>query len=238
MRRKIMVRVKQKNRFLQSLFILLFFSTFLYAQITVTQSEFLKVFTPGNPIYAIPGESGLINVGNYEGSNIYDFSNVNTANQFILNNYEVSQIPEMAKRYPSVATTFGEGLQNIEEFPIFYSVTDSTFLAGDVTIGTENRFIHYAPYELFAPFPITHGYFAPEQIIDVYDTTYNSVGQVLSTYFYTDFVYVEIYGYGTLKLPDRELECLRMKRSYTWFQFKEFFFITREGVLIVVSDVL
>ena len=48
---------------------------------------------------------------------------------------------------------------------------------------------------------------------------------------------MEIYGYGTLKLPGKELECLRMKRSYSWFQFKEFFFITREGVLVVVSDV-
>ncbi len=48
---------------------------------------------------------------------------------------------------------------------------------------------------------------------------------------------METYGYGTLKLPGRELECLRMIRRYTWFQFKEFFFITKEGVLIVVSDV-
>ncbi len=76
-----------------------------------------------------------------------------------------------------------------------------------------------------------------EQIINVYDTTYNSVGQISSTYFYNDFVDVEIYGYGTLKLPGKELECLRMKRSYSWFQYKEFFFITREGVLVVVSDV-
>ena len=56
-----MIRVKQKNRFLQSLFslfILLFFSTFLFAQINVSQSDFLKVFTRGNPIYAVPGESG------------------------------------------------------------------------------------------------------------------------------------------------------------------------------------
>jgi len=235
-----MSNTRQKNRFWPcffSLVIILSLSTFLYSQITINQSEFMKVFTPGNPLYAIPGESGLINIGKYEGPNVYDFTFVDTENKFIMNNYEVSQIPEISGRYPSTASTFGEGLQSIEGNPVFLSISDSTFLLGDVTIGDENRFVHYNPYELFAHFPLNYGDLPPEQPFIVYDTTYNSTGQVISTDFYYDFVDVETYGYGTLKLPGRELECLRMIRRYSWFQFKEFFFITKEGVLVVVSDV-
>ena len=44
-------------------------------------------------------------------------------------------------------------------------------------------------------------------------------------------------GYGTLKLPGYNLECLRQKRDYTDYGYKEFFYFTREGVLLVVTDV-
>jgi hypothetical protein len=44
-------------------------------------------------------------------------------------------------------------------------------------------------------------------------------------------------GYGTLRLPGRDLECLRQKRDYTDYGYKEFFYYTREGVLLVVTDV-
>lgn len=235
-----MSNAKRKNRFLPcffSLVILLSLSTFLYSQISINQSEFIKVFTPGNPLYAIPGESGLINIGKFEGPNIYDFTFVSSENEFIMNNYEVSQIPEMSGRYPSTASTFGEGLQGIEGNPVFLSISDSTFLLGDVTIGDEDRFVHYNPYELFAHFPLNYGDLPPESVFYVYDTTFNSTGEVISTYSYPDFVDVETYGYGTLKLPGKELNCLRMIRRYSYFQFKEFFFITKEGVLVVVSDV-
>jgi hypothetical protein len=233
---------KEKSRFMPyfySLLIILSLSTGLYSQITVTQSELMKVFAPGNALYVIPGESGLINVGNSDGPNVYDFTFIDSENAFIMNNYEVSQIPDLSGRYPSNASTFGEALQSIDGNPVFLSVTDSTFLLGDVSIGDENNFIHYDPYELFAKFPLTIGGFPPDpgQAFYVYDTTFNSGGEVIASTSYPDYVNVETYGYGTLKLPGRDLECLRMIRRYSWFQFKEFFFITKEGVLVVVSNV-
>ncbi len=177
-----MLKVQQINRFFLkflSFLTLVSLPSVLLSQITVTQAEFMKVFTPGNPLYAIPGESGSINVGNIEGPNIYDFSFVGSENEFIMNNYEVSQIPELSRRYPSNASTFGEALAIIDGNPVFYSISDSTFLLGDVTIGDENNYVHYDPYELFSAFPLNYGDLPQEQPFNVYDTTYNSTGQAI-----------------------------------------------------------
>jgi hypothetical protein len=196
----------------------------------------MNIFTPGSPLYVINGESGLINIGNNSGPNVYDFTYVNMQDQIMLNNYEVSQIPILAARYPSNAITFGEGQQNIVENPVFFSSADSTYFIGEATIESVYRFIHYSPYEIFASFPLSSGTLPFHQYIDVYDTTYNSNWQILDSYHYNDSIDVSIDGYGTLQLPGRDLECLRMKREYSE-QFKEFFFITKEGVLLVVNDV-
>ena len=37
-------------------------------------------------------------------------------------------------------------------------------------------------------------------------------------------------GYGTLKIPGRELECLRVKLNHTLYGDKEIMFLTKEGV--------
>jgi len=210
----------------------------LFSQITISQSEFMSLFTPGNSIYAIPGESGIINIGNYGGPNVYDFTHIDTLDIFAMNNYEVSQVPALASRYPNNATTFGENPQNIDGFPIFLSINDSTFLIGDAYIQNDYQFTHYVPYEKFADFPIVYGNPSVWQIIDVYDTTFNSNWQVTDTYSYSDYITVSVDGFGTLQLPDTSYECLRMRRDYTWFQYKEFMFITREGVFIVLSEVV
>ena len=217
--------------------IILLLATVLYSQITVTQTQFMHLFTPGNFIYAIPGESGLVNVGNYQGPNIYDFTQINTQNQLTMQNYEISQISQLSGRYPSNASTFGGSPQNIDGHPVFLSEPDSTYLVGDVLIGSEYQFSHYVPIELFYGFPINYGDLPSWSAFQVYDTTYNLNWQILSTYFYNEYVHVSVDGYGTLRLPGRDLECLRMVRRYSWFQYKEFFFLTREGTMVVVSDV-
>jgi hypothetical protein len=154
-------------------------------------------------------------------------------------NYKVSQIPALNGRYPSNAHTIGEGPQNIVQNPVFLESSDSTYFIGEATVENEYRFIHYVPYELFIKFPITFSIppYSFSQWLAVYDTTYNLNWQVQSTNFYNDLVDVWIDGYGTLKLPNKELECLRMKRAYSWFGYKEFLYLTKEGVLLVVSDV-
>jgi hypothetical protein len=156
-----------------------------------------------------------------------------------MQNYDVSQIPALSVRYPLNSHTLGEGLQNIVQNPVLFSNTDSTFFIGEVTIENEYRFVHYQPYELFAKFPLTYNPPSTNfsQWLSVYDTTYNLSWQVESTDHYQTVVDVWIDGYGTLKLPGKDLECLRMRRDYSWLQYKEFLYITKEGVLLVVTNV-
>ena len=229
-----------KERFVKiflSVLIVLSASTFLHSQITISQSQFLELLTPGKLLYTDEGATGLFNIGGINGPNIYDFTSVNLQNLSSVNNYEVSQIPALAARYPSNATIFGDGLQNIVNNPIFLSINDSTYVLGKATVESFYRFVHKIPYELYASFPLDFQQIF-SQSINVYDTTYDLSWQVLSTDFYNTLVDVKIDGYGTLKLPGKDLECLRVKREYSWFQFKEFNYITREGVIVYVTDIL
>jgi len=230
---------KNKGQFLKTLFstlIILSTSTLLYSQITVTQSEFLEIFSPGVTLFAIEGESGMFNIGNTGGPNIYDFTFVDMQDLSPINNYQVSAIPILDARYPSNAHTMGEGLQNIVENPIFYSSNDSTYFLGYATIESEYRFTHYMPYELFNKFPITYGS-SFNQSIEIWDTTYDLSWQITQASFYTSQQEMAVDGYGTLKLPGKELACLRQKRDYADYGYKEFFYFTREGILLVVTDV-
>ena len=231
--------INYKVRLVHHLFsflIVLSASTFLHPQITISQSQFLELFSPGKVFYANEGTTGLINIGNFNGPNEYDFTSEDLQNLLTINNYEVSQIPALAGRYPSNATTFGEGPQNIVKNPLFLSNGDSTYVLGRCTVESEYRFIHYSPYELYASFPMTFPKIF-SQSINVYDTTYNLNWQVVSTDFYNTLIDVKIDGYGILKLPGVNLECLRVKREFSYYQFKEFNYITREGVIGYVTDI-
>jgi len=234
-----MCKTKSREHFVKRLLSLLIFLTIsisVYPQITVNKSEFLEIFTPGEQLYAIGGESGLFNIGNTGGPNIYDFTYVDMQDTFPVNNYEVSEVLILAERYPSNGHTMGEGLQNIVENPIIYSVDDSTYFLGYATIENEYRFTHYAPYELFNKFPITYGS-SFNQFIEIRDTTYDLSWQIIQESFYTSQQEMTVDGYGTLMLPGYNLECLRQKRDYTDYRYKEFYYFTREGVLLVVTDV-
>jgi len=222
--------------YLLSFLIVLSASTLVHSQITISQSQFLELLTPGKVLYATDGTTGLINIGSTNGPNEYDFTSENLQNLSTAYNYEVSQIPALAARYPLIATTFGEGPQNIVNNPIFLSINDSTYVIGKGTVENEYRFIHNIPYELYASFPLDFQQMF-SQSINVYDTTYDLNWQVLFTNFYNTLVDVKVDGYGTLKLPGKELECLRIKREYSWFQFKEFAYLTREGVIGYVTDI-
>ena len=126
-----------KERFVKiflSVLIFLSASTFLHSQITISQSQFLELLTPGKLLYTDEGSTGIFNIGGINGPNIYDFTSVNLQNLSSVNNYEVSQIPALAARYPSNATIFGDGLQNIVNNPIFLSIDDSTYVLGRATV--------------------------------------------------------------------------------------------------------
>ena len=222
---------EQCLKILFSILIILSTSTLLYPQITVSQSEFLEIFTPGVPLYAIEGANGSINIGNTGGPNEYDFTYIDMLDTFTINNYGVSTLPILAARYPSSGHTIGLGPSNIDDNPVFYSSNDSTFLVGAATIEDEYRFTHYVPYELFSAFPIAYdSNFS--QFIEIWDTTYDLSWQIIEARYYVSQQEMKVDGYGTLKLPGLDLECLRQKReiiriitlrSFTFLQNKVFF---------------
>jgi hypothetical protein len=147
----------------------------------------------------------------------------------------------LAERYPLNATTFGESPQNIIENPILYTNADTTYWAGLATIdfvwpNTEYRFVHYLPYEVFARYPLTFG-FSFDQWVEVFDTTYDSNWQIVSSSNYFNQQIITIDGYGTLKLPGMELQCLRQKKEYPYYGYKEFYYLTRDTVFLIVTDV-
>ena len=219
-----------------SLLIFISISTLNYPQITISQSEFVEIFTPGMPLYVIEGESGLINIGDTSGSNIYDFTFVNVQDIFEMSNYQVSSLPILAARYPSSGHTIGESPQNIVDNPVFYSTNDSTYFVGAATIENEYRFTHYVPYELYSKFPINYNS-SFNQFIEIWDTTYDLSWNTIQASFYTSQQSMKVDGFGTLRLPGYDLECLRQRREYPDYGYKDFHFITREGVLLVVDHV-
>jgi hypothetical protein len=230
---------KAKENFVQcllSLFVVLSISISVYPQITVSQSEFLEIFTPGLPFHTIEGESGIVNIGDTTGTNEYDFTFVDMQDMFTMYNYQVSTIPTLAERYHSNAHTIGLSPQNIVEHPIFFSSGDSTFFLGAATIENEYRFIHYMPSELFSTFPMDYGS-SFNQFIEIWDTTYDLSWQIIQASFYVSQQDMEVDGYGTLKLLGLDLECLRQKRNYPDYGYKEFLYITKAGIFLVVSDV-
>ena len=219
-----------------SLFIIITFQRPLFSQITIAQSEFLDIFTPDSRLYVIQGESGLINIGDTGGPNIYDFTFVNMQDTIRWNNYAVSSIPILAERYPPYAHTFGLNPQNIQDNPVIYSGGDSSFFIGAATIESGYRFTHYVPYELYSQFPVTYGS-SFSQFIEIWDTTYDSNWQITQAVFYTSQQEMTVDGFGILKLPGMDLECLRQKRDYSDYGHKDFHFITRNGFLLVVDHV-
>ena len=230
---------KQKTLIAQALLTLLALfstSTFIRAQITVEQTEFLNIFSPVSHLYVIQGESGLINIGDTGGPNMYDFTFVDMQDTTRMNNYLVSSISILLERYPSSAHIFGLNQQYIVDNPVIYSSNDSSFFIGAATIENEYRFTHYVPYELYSQFPMTYGS-SFNQFIEIWDTTYDLNWQITQADFYTSQQEMTVDGYGILKLPGMDLECLRQKRDYSSYGHKDFHFITREGILLVVDHI-
>ncbi len=217
--------------------LMLSFPFSLYSQITITQSEFTDIFIPGKVFYVTERVADLVDIGKTHGPNVYDFTSIDVKNLNTISNYQVDDIAGLIGRFPSRATTFGNSPNEIEGNPVFYINDDSVFIAGYATVSDNLEFIHHRPYELFSVFPLTYGQHSFWQETDVFDTTYNNSGQLTDSYSYHDIRTTGVDGYGTLKIPGRELECIRLRRDYSWYQYKEYYYLTKVGVMVVVAAV-
>ncbi|MGA3244051.1 MAG: T9SS type A sorting domain-containing protein [Bacteroidota bacterium] len=205
------------------------------AQITVTVSQFYSIFAPGQTQYYrhLDPSFNTVSIGKKGGPIIYDYSLVKLLPARSTNTYSISSIPILAARYPGTAVTFGNSRDSIEQNPVFLLSGDTVFATGEASLVPQYRFKHKRPYQPLR-FPATYQS-AYTYSGNIYDTTYNSTGGVVlvRTGPFNDSIVVD--GYGTLKTPDRQLECLRLKLLHATTGEKEIMFLTREGVFCDIS---
>ena len=200
------------------------------AQITVTASQFYSVFTAGQTQYTrrLDPSFNRVNIGKMGGPNNYDYSLAKLLPPERSNNYAINSIPILAARFPGSAITMGTTRDSVEQNPVLLLSGDTVFVLGEASVVPQYRFKHNRPYQPIL-FPTTYQR-ANTSSGNVYDTTFNSTGGVaaVNTYPYNDSFIVD--GWGTLKIPGRQFECLRVRLLHTLYGDKEILFLTREGV--------
>lgn len=208
----------------------------VHSQISINNEDFKKIFSPSGFHYYTEGTEGNFNIGNTGGPNVYDFTNISLQNLLISNNYEVSTIPELAKRYPETAFTFGDSPTTIEKNPVFLITPDTAYNTGQATLAPVLEFVHYRPHEVVIVFPATYGDGFSQQI-EKFDTTFNSSGQVVSTDYSTSNEVTTADGYGILKLSGHQFNCIRVKKEHNGYGDKEYIYLTHEGATVLVGGV-
>ena len=212
------------------------FSATSVAQISVTQSQFYNIFTPGSSHTYMNSDTTVpaIDIGKPGGPNVYDFTGISSGDTGTSNNYQVSSLPIIAARYPGDAITFGYAPDSIDNNPVFLFRSDTMYNLGEASMIPEYRFKHYVPPSPLAVFPLaylqqrTYSY-------TYYDTTYNASWGVVSSEQHSGTDSAVVDGYGTLKVPGFTVECLRVKLNHATFGDKEFMYFTREGIFVDVG---
>jgi hypothetical protein len=149
----------------------------------------------------------------------------------------VTQIPQLASRFPATAVTSNEEGNTV--YPVFSFSNHSFYRHGRARISsaTTEWYQHILPPEEWLRFPVTvNTQFATTNTVFV-DTTYeNGIPTKTSadTISYTNYV----DGYGTLLLPGGlALKCLRLRMVASPPKTsKEFQYWTREGVAVLIDS--
>jgi hypothetical protein len=209
-----------------------------FAQITISISNIRNLWSADKEVFYYEGPSfSNINVGKTGGPNIYDFSNISFFNPGAVTVWKISTIPQLSSRFPDTAMTFGDSPLSIMNNPVFL-VDEYVWgqLATVTVLPDSQRYCHYVPMiNTWGTFPLTYG---PTFSFSCrsYDTTYVNglpIRLIDSTLSGT----VSFDGYGTLRIPGYNFECLRLKylENNAGIQNKEFQFLTREGAYLWVE---
>ena len=222
--------------FLSILCFLVLFPLKISAQVSITQQEFLSVFTPSSQHYYSPMAEGSINIGKTGGANVYDFSFIDFNSLQVSNNYLISSIPDLMSYYPSSAITIGETPSSIEKNPVFYVSNDSVYQLGEASNYPENKIKHYTPYELLGIFPTVYGA-EFSQSVTLNEMTFDSNWNLIHADTSSSLETTKIDGYGTLKLANGNYDCIRIKKDHVAYGDKEYIYLTKEGAFIIVGGV-
>ena len=222
--------------FLSILCFIVLFSTTNFSQVSITQQEFLNIFTPGDQHYYSPVVVDSVDIGKIGGPNTYDFSFIDLNSLLVSDNYLISSIPEFTPHFPSNAFTIGESLTTIEDNPVFYSRNDSIFVLGTASNYPNNKLKQYTPYELLGKFPTEFGAEFSQRIA-LSGLSYDSNWNLIHTDTSSSLEITKIDGYGTLKLSKGNYDCIRIKKDHTAYGDKEFIYLTKEGAFLLVGGV-
>ena len=206
--------------------------------IAITQSQIEAVFTPGRTAQLYwDSTSQPVNVGRTGGPNVYDFSTLPFVMYDSSEMFSVSQIPQLAPRYPSNAVTAKEEGGTV--YPVF-SFSNNKFYRegrGRISSDTTEWYQHFIPPDEWLRFPLTFNTEYSQRNTVVVDTTYVN-GIPTKTSADTSSVTRYIDGYGTLLLPGGlAFQCLRMRLVASPPKTsKEFHFWTREGAVVLIDS--
>lgn len=206
------------------------------AQITIPQTALSNLLTVGTSIngYSSNAAPRTANIGKRGGPTVYDFSGYVFEQTGTLQVYSVGSIPALAAHYPAKAVVFGRSAADVDDNPIFHFGTDTIFVVGKVSLTQQRRFFHNRPYEPSFVYPVTYPA-TRTYTLTHYDTVFNVSGSIASTNVSIGSDSNSVDGFGTLKILGRQFECLRAKLNHYTYSDKEFMFLTREGVVLVVS---
>jgi hypothetical protein len=205
--------------------------------ITISESEMLAVFSPGTFVRMLwDATSRSVNVGATGGPNTYDFRDLDFHLYDSATVLAVTQIPQLAARFPPNGITLNEEGNTV--YPVFSFSNHSFYRHGRARISSDTTewYQHIIPPQEWLRFPVMFNTQFTTTTTVVVDTTY--VNGILTrtssdTTSHTDHV----DGYGTLLLPGGlALKCLRVRSVAAHPNtFKEFQFWTREGVVVLID---
>ena len=180
------------------------------AQITVTKSHFEDIFKVGSRMHVRGTDGPLpVNVGKKGGPNIYDFTSLSLSylgHPFI---YRVPDVPSLAPRYDAAGFSFGESPTELHDNAVLLFRGDTLLMIGVVEISAASQLVqHLLPPPILTIFPGVLGR-TWSQSYEHRETTY--VGsQVIKTDSRITNQTFHFDGYGTLRLPGRDIPCLRL----------------------------
>lgn len=206
--------------------------------ITISQDQIEAVFSPGRTMRLFwDSTSQPVNVGRTGGPNVYDFSTLPFVMYDSSEMFSVSQIPQLAPRYPSNAVAAKEEGGTV--YPVF-SFSNNKFYRegrGRISSDTTEWYQHFIPAAEWLRFPLTFNTQFSTTNTVVVDTTYVS-GIPTNTSSDTSSSKEYVDGYGTLLLPGGlAFECLRIRGVASFPKTSKVFqFWTREGAVVLIES--
>jgi len=207
--------------------------------ITISQDQIEAVFSPGTTIRLfMDSTSQPVNVGRTGGPNVYDFSNLPFYQYDSCSVFSVTQIPQLASRFPSNAVTSNEEGNTV--YPVF-SFSNHKFYRegrGRISSDTTEWYQHFIPAAEWLRFPVTFNTQFSTTNTVVVDTTYVK-GIPTNTSSDTSSAGTEyVDGYGRLLLPGGlAFECLRIRGVASFPKTSKVFqFWTREGAAVLIES--